>query len=390
MNQYKALLLLIQASINGQHIIQYDDSIDVTELTSLMRKNDLILLLYPILDEQPDKRWKIMADELKKEYNKSLHKSLFQQNDIEIFLREMESRKEPCLPLKGWIMREYYPDVFLRGMIDFDVLVKNFEREKYRDIMESLGYRLYEIDEGQHDVYYKEPYTVIELHMSLSSLKLENQKPNIDFWLRNIWDKCFLQNGTTGIYCLTKEDFYIYHIIHMYKHITMGFCGIKPLIDIYLFLKKQEDTLDWKDVNGTLDNLGLLDFEKRMKQLSKVCFSSDYIQLSKDMNKMLKFICGDNSSISKTVGLLGRMELKEKNSYLKKKLTMIFNTIFLPLNEMTIRFPILKKFPFLLPICWILRIFKMAFEGKIGVFLRGSSKEAYTQMEEIYRIMGIK
>ncbi len=390
MQQYIILLNLIRAAFNQTTTIEYDNSLDISSFFTLVKQQRLIQLIWPVLDKQEDERWKKLAEELKIEYNRSIHKTLFQQNDNETFLQEMEKIGEPCLPLKGWIMREYYPDIFLRNMNDFDVLMRNFEREKYWEMMKSLGYELYEIDEGQHDTYFKMPYTMIELHVSLSSYYMQNARPDIDRWLKEIWERCVLQNDKNYIYRMKPEDFYIYHLIHMYKHMEDGGCGIRPVIDIFVFLKKEEDTLNWTYINQTLREINLLTFERSMKKMSKECFASEKCHLSEEMNKLLIFLLGNGLFGSKKVQAAGRMAKSEGESDTKKKLHMILNTVFLPLNEMTIRFPILKKHPFLLPICWILRVFKMAFEGKIGVFIKGSSKEAYQEMEEIYRIAGIK
>lgn len=42
---------------------------------------------------------------------------------------------------------------------------------------------------------------------------------------------------------MTKEDFLIYVVFHMFKHYAMRGAGIRPILDIYLYVKSSAANL---------------------------------------------------------------------------------------------------------------------------------------------------
>ena len=49
-----------------------------------------------------------------------------------------------------------------------------------------------------------------------------------------IWGHCSSLPDKPNQYLMTKEDFYIYHVIHMAKHFLNGGIGIKHFLDYIL------------------------------------------------------------------------------------------------------------------------------------------------------------
>ena len=76
----------------------------------------------------------------------------------------LEREKTPFIQLKGSILREYYPQAWMRTSSDIDVLVKKEDIDRLVKILcEELGYKLSEI--GNHDAQlFSESGVHLELH----------------------------------------------------------------------------------------------------------------------------------------------------------------------------------------------------------------------------------
>lgn len=59
------------------------------------------------------------------------------------------------LPLKGIIMKDYYPSVGMRQMSDNDILFDADAWERMEKHMISEGYEAEYVGKGNHDVYHK-------------------------------------------------------------------------------------------------------------------------------------------------------------------------------------------------------------------------------------------
>ena len=71
------------------------------------------------------------------------------------------------MPLKGAILKDWYPKFGMREMTDCDVLIDASREEDVRDIMVSLGFTVESYGIGHHDVYYKLPVSNFEIHLHL-------------------------------------------------------------------------------------------------------------------------------------------------------------------------------------------------------------------------------
>ena len=81
---------------------------------------------------------------------------LFDQERAEIF-SYMEEQGIWHMPLKGVILKEFYPSIGMRQMSDNDILFDKAYAKQIRDYMVSRGYEVEAFDQGNHDVYEKEP-----------------------------------------------------------------------------------------------------------------------------------------------------------------------------------------------------------------------------------------
>ena len=166
---------------------------------------------------------------------------LFDQERAEIF-SYMEEQGIWHMPLKGVILKEFYPSIGMRQMSDNDILFDKAYAKQIRDYMVSRGYEVEAFDQGNHDVYEKEPVYNFEMHTSLYGAG--HNKEWVNYYDR-IKDR--LIPGEGGLeYHFSYEDFYVYIMTHTFKHFEEGGTGIRSLLDQYVYLNQLEDALDFR------------------------------------------------------------------------------------------------------------------------------------------------
>lgn len=290
----------------------------------------------------------------KEELNKIPMIAIYRYQNINCELKRvidaLEKAKIDFLPLKGSVIRKFYPQPWMRTSCDIDILVKDEELESaIAYLTKELGY--IEKQKGDHDVTLTSQSGVnIELHYKLPEESLTKASYNI---LDNVWNESQKKEGYSHFFEMTDEMFYFHHIAHMAKHFEKGGCGIRPFIDLWILDNiKDIDVLKREEL---LKRGNLYIFLKRCQELSKVWFEGEkHTDLTL---KMQEFIVSG--------GAYGNFENKIIAQQQKKggKLNYILSKVFIPYDTISRYYPILKKHPFLTPLMHIRRWVKLIFKG---------------------------
>ena len=282
--------------------------------------------------------------------NKGIAKEARQELEVELILSALEEKQIKCMPLKGYIIKNLYPQPNMRLMADVDILVEEGQLEKAGEIMLSLGYTA-EHTGGNHDVYYKRPVMNIELHRAL--IAEDNSK--LFAYFGNGWERTRPAAGSNFRYEMSNEDFYIYLLAHMAKHYRGCGTGIRSVMDVWVYNQHYKDQLDWNYTNTELEKAGLHDFAQSVKELSDQWFDG---KVAKEINQeMSAFILTNGTYGTTRNAAINRFiqGKKDHDSFTMAKVKYTLRILFPNRQHMTILFPILHKLPFLLPVCWALR-----------------------------------
>ena len=107
-----------------------------------------------------------------------------QHHELERICELLEAEGIDFLPLKGSVLRDYYPEGWLRTSSDIDILVKEADFERARTaIVEKLGYR-YESDSPHDSSLYYGDNLHFEIHHTLIN---EGFAKNASEILANVW-----------------------------------------------------------------------------------------------------------------------------------------------------------------------------------------------------------
>lgn len=218
---------------------------------------------------------------------KAIRKVGMMEAEMRILFERMEQAGIWYLPLKGIVLKEYYPAYGMRQMSDHDILFDATHAEEVRRIMEDMGYVVKRFGgAGVHDVYQKEPVCNFELHRALFGALHEVKLRDYYF---NVAERLLPAEGTNYGKCFSPEDFYVYVTAHEYKHYSKGGTGLRSVLDTYAYLMDEKaDRLDWKYVQAEVEKLGIADFERQNRSLAMHLFGGE--ELTAEDRKMLEYV----------------------------------------------------------------------------------------------------
>ncbi|HRR77987.1 MAG: nucleotidyltransferase family protein [Ruminococcus sp.] len=279
---------------------------------------------------------------------KAVRKNILLDAQRNVILKRLESEKIWYMPLKGALLKDWYPKLGMRQMSDNDILCDPEYREKIRDIMLELGFTVSHYGELNDDAYFKEPVYNYEMHFDLFTYNPENIFYN---YYKDIRDRLIKDDDNSYGYHLSNENFYIYMLSHEHKHYFYGGTGVRSLLDIYVFIRKFGDELDWDYISEQLSILDMTDFEANCRELADKVFSLK--KLSIEDKKALDYFI-----FSGTYGNQFNVIYNRVSRGLKKNKTAgryVIQRIFPPMSHYKKWYPWAYEHKWLLPAAWLFR-----------------------------------
>lgn len=343
----RILFLLLRSSIGAVSLTKEDIALLTPQLqarlTAVAKAHDMAHLLALGLQQNGQE----IGAELKKSMFEAVYRSEQRERDFENVCTALSAAKIPFIPLKGAVLREYYPETWLRTSSDIDVLVRHEDFTRASSaLVDMLGYR--ETMHSTHDVSFASPEgTHIELHFDLLE---ENRANNATRMLKNVWEYVAPKEDGGYFYEMTDAFFYFYHIAHMSKHFENGGCGIRPFIDLWILDRIEGVNQNTRD--ELLEKGNLLQFSRVARKLSEVWFGGGEIE-DPILLKMQNFILqgGVYGSADNRVAI----QQKRRGG----RIGYLLSRIFLPYAKLKRYYPILEKHRWLMPLMQIRRWFML-------------------------------
>ena len=256
------LAQLIKAQLNGEKPVSVPEEIQVEDLIHLSCKNHMEYLVMGALLKTDGISEEIQGI-LRSHVMRSIVRTTTQIMDLKEIIRRFEEKKIVNQPMKGAQMKFIYPSPEMREMSDIDILIRHDCMDRAAEELKDMGYVLEQAIK-HHDIYVKEPFMVVEAHRAMYDKTVDNNQ----YEYFSNFSKAILKKGYKYTYDFNDEDFYIYMIAHMAKHFYVKGCGVRNLVDIYVYLNAKEDVLNHKYVEEELKKLGLSTFTKHMEKLA--------------------------------------------------------------------------------------------------------------------------
>lgn len=368
----KYISALISSVILDTPVPDAFDDIDWTELFRLADKHGVAVMIYPAVKklELPDEARQLFE----KNKNRMIARSTRQSIESERVSEELKKHSIKYIRLKGAHIKRLYPFDYLRTFGDVDLCVSESDKIKARPIMEALGYTLTNITD-YHDEYEKNRFYIYELHSHILS-------PSSSY--ARIFDDPFSKSTAVGEdgYCyeLNKEYLYLHLFLHLYKHFSTTGCGIRLFADLLVFESRITDA-DMDFVESVLKEQGLIDFYHTVKMLMGYFFFDRPV--SDSLKSIAAYIFENETN--------GLYKYHVASLSFWGKVKYFLKNWFPPADELSFRYPVLKKAPILLPVCWLRRIFyslffnRSAFKVQVQS-IKTASGEEYRHIKEIRKM----
>ncbi len=263
------------------------------------------------------------------------------RHELNRIRKTLNAAEIPFVPLKGAVIRAYYPEKWMRTSGDIDILVHGSDRERaVQCLSEKLGYS-FKVESDETVVMTYKEHTHVELHASVNEFDTERQTIFDD-----CWSYAHVVDGYE--YQFENEFFLTYFYAHAAKHFAHGGCGVRPFIDCFLLNKKLP--YDKEKLQAMLEGEGVDKFAEAMEKLAEVWFANgrhDEVTERMAVFVLRGGVCG---SLNNTMSVRQQQE-KGVHGYLLRRLCIPYAT----LCEF---YPILRKHPHLTPLYRVRRWFR--------------------------------
>ncbi len=243
------------------------------------------------------------------------------------------------IPLKGTVIKDIYPEAWMRTRCDIDILVHKGDVKAATNVLVKSGFEQDKIPPGQLHTSLRCNEIHLELHHSLC-----DGFTSTDEALSKVWEFSYIKNECE--YAQAPEYLAFYVITHMRRHLLSGGCGIRPFADIYLMKKK--NFFDEAKLRALLDKTNLLQFYACICNLIGYWFEGEERnELAGRLEEYL-FEGGLYGSIGNQMAVISADN--------KSRFKTLLGRIFLDHDSMCHLYPSLKRRKMLLPAYYIVRI----------------------------------
>ena len=341
------MIYLTACAINGKKPKQARiDALDLPKLFEVCQEHILTACVAYALESVgvKDKAF-VQAKE------KAIRKNIILDAERRNILRRLEAEKIWYMPLKGAILKDWYPKLGMRQMSDNDILFGGAERSHIKDIMLDLGFECNHYGNKNDDAYFKAPVCNFEMHTSLFS---SAHIGNLYDYFNNVEKRLIKDENNDYGHHFSNEDFYLFMTAHEYKHFTGLGTGVRSLVDTYIFLRKFNGRLDWRYINTELKKLGISEFERQNRELAIKVFSMK--QLTIEDKRLLCDYVMSGAYGTKEKALKNSIEYRGNGS----KVRYIIYRFLPPSGYLEESVPWVKKSKLLVPLALVYRFIRAA------------------------------
>jgi len=345
---------------------------EIAKLYELSVSHDIAHLIAVALEKHellPD-------DDIGAAFRKQKMLAIFRREQIdfeEARICELFEKKEIAyIPLKGAIIKKFYPQPWMRTSCDIDILIHPQQIDlAIAALTEEYGYVHTGYNNRDHSLLSKSGVN-LELHYYLIS-----NDERLNPLLLRAWDYASSEKG--GYRYKFSDEYFLFHTIaHAQYHFMEGGCGARCLIDLWLI--GQDLKFDEGRLYELLDECGSVGFYKGLLELIGVWFEG---KPHSELTLMLEDYILNGGMFGSRFNQGSSGEHKGGN-WLK----YIYSRIFFPREKLERIYPKLKDRGWLLPYYQVKRWFNLfKRENRKGVIseLKGRSQRATTEkmMEEL-------
>ncbi len=374
----EVLIFLLKSVLQNNKILDYDfKDVDWQYIFAEAKAHEVHSLIYSTIKNLDinDNQYKQTISQWKNTVIQSTFHQIRHINQVNRLLLEFKESGIPAIPLKGLVLRNYYPIPEQRTMIDADILVKIRDVEGAKAVLLKMGYKEYS-NNPIHINYIHQHHFPIELHWNLINRKYLN-KDTTKFEER-IWESV-----VPAVICgvevsvLSLEGMLLHMFLHMAVHTVCSGFGLRQLVDCIYFVNHNADNINWELFSTKVKECGI---EKFVQIAFKLCNYLFDFKLTKYVWKDIEYgndlyqsfiedilSAGSHGQKDKVrqvatqklndIGVLEYKALRDKQHVMY----YYINLLFPPVKDLGQNYTYAKIHPILLPMAWLHRFFRALF-----------------------------
>lgn len=341
------IITLIKSAIT-QQAYELPDGFDIGEAYALVSKHHVYSMVYDGAVRCGISQTHPTMQLLFQKYCRALQINEGQMRELKRIFSAFEENQIDYMPLKGTIMKSYYPKPELRQMGDADILIRQEQYDRIAAIMKELGFE--EKGETDQDYTWQSHFLYVELHKNLMPIDAKE----LYSYFGNGWP--LAQKEANSRYAMTAEDFLIFLIAHFAKHYRLAGIGCRHVVDLWIF-RELGFIKNNTHIEQELDKLHLLEFYQNICKLISCWFENEKMD---DKTEFISNTIFDSGSW----GTIERLTISEgvrnnrNNSQKIGKVIYVIRRVFPKFEHLCAECPILQKAPWLTPVVWFLRLIK--------------------------------
>ena len=291
------------------------------------------------------------------EFCKQVQYGRRQDQRLQQLLERFEEAGIEYMPVKGAVIKPMYPKPECRTMGDADLLIRQEQFPRIRQLVMDMGMEKLEVL-SDYESAWGDDQLKIELHTTLVSKELRRLYRYYDTG----W-KFAKKQGDSCRYLLSPEDHLVFMVGHFAKHYMNGSICAKDICDFWIWLRTYPD-MDMAYVQRELKTLELDAFYGNLLQLLSCWFAGEEATEAVELITAAAFnggVCQENESAVQS-RMVHTAEGEESLS--KQKARWFLRAVFPSASFLSYKYPVLKKWPILLPFCWVHRWFDAVFRDR--------------------------
>ena len=368
---------VIGAALRGTSAPPLPPDADCARLCRLAARNTVQGLFSKGLGAELEKLPAELQEKLQKSCGAAAVRECAQQELLSAIRANFAEAEIDFMLLKGSHLKALYPTPELRFMVDTDVLVREQDLVRAKEILLGFGLET-EFDNGKDIVFVKKPFLTVELHRSLF------QEDYFMYpYFCGVWERA--KKCGAHEFCMSDSDLYVYVLAHLAEHYTAAGSCFRPVMDLYLLETKHTDALDFDYIAAQFRELGLETFAENIRCLAFCMF--DGAPKTDTLTIMENFV-----TLGPPVQNAGAASEAARTQQSKVRRTL--SAVFPSFHHMSTKYPVLKKLPFLLPIFWLVRFVQYAFTKDKHIVrkkeeLQNADQKSVDTLARIFKASGL-
>lgn len=271
---------------------------------------------------------------------------------------------------KGIACREVYSHGEYRLSCDEDILVDPSQHRSAGEFIGSQGFERYDPKENEDANFVitwtdKESGLNIELHRSLFE-EASDAVGGMCTFFENVNESCEKYRCRDGFeyYSLNPHDHMLLLILHAYKHFIHSGFGLRQICDIGMWAGKYSERINWDLLYKQCSSVHAAPFASAVLKIAGEWLNIDIdiptrwnCEKINEMPMLKDLLSGGIYGATNSTRLhSGTIMFKMVEANRRSEKRSFMRTVFPKLAYMKQKYPVLEKYPVLLPVMWCARI----------------------------------